>query len=216
MDFGTLLAKNRSCRRFDQARTLDQRTLVKLIALTRFCPSGANRQPLKYLIACHPEKNADIFRHLGWAKWLPDWSGPAEGERPAGYVVILGDRRIADRFDHDAAIAAFGILLAATEQGLGGCMIGWIDREGLGQTLAIPDQFEILLVVALGAPKETVVLEDATSPDDFPYWRDSDGTLHVPKRPLAELLVRFERPVESLEPVLVSACPAAVDTLQGV
>jgi nitroreductase len=172
---------------------LDEQTLAALVALTRLCPSGANRQPLKYLIACAPEENAGVFAHLGWAKWLPEWSGPVEGERPTGYIVILGDRQIASRFDYDAGIAAHSILLAATEQGLGGCMIAWIDREGLAETLNIPDRFEILLAVALGKPKETVVLDELDSSGDFTYWRDAEEVLHVPKRRLEELLVRFEQ-----------------------
>jgi nitroreductase len=203
MELKTLLAKNRSYRRFREDFAMERRTLVELVASTRSCPSGANRQPLKYFVVCTPEENARVFPHLGWAKWLPDWSGPAEGERPTGYIVILGDRRISHYFDYDAGIAAFTILLAATELGLGGCMVGWIDRGGLAATLSIPDHLEILLVVALGKPKETVVLEDIGDADDFAYWRDAAGTLHVPKRPLEELLVGLEPPV--LAAVLDSA-----------
>jgi nitroreductase len=188
MPLRQLLLKNRSYRRFHQDRLLDENLLLELVNLTRLCASAANRQPLKFLLSWQPEQNTRIFPHLRWAAALADWPGPAEGERPAGYVVILGNTQISKRFDWDSAIAAQTILLGAAEQDIGGCMIGSIDRDGLRATLNIPPHLEILLVMALGAPAETVVLEDGVSPDSRPYWRDSQGVHHVPKRPLTELL----------------------------
>ena len=41
-------------------------------------------------------------------------------------------------------------MLGATECGLGGCMIGAIDRQGLREALEVPERYEILLVLALG------------------------------------------------------------------
>jgi nitroreductase len=185
-----LLARNRSVRRFREDRPLHEKTLVGLVELTRLCPSAANRQPLKYRIAWEPEENARIFAHLRWAAALKDWPGPAPGERPTGYVVILGDRRVASDFYCDHGIAAQTMLLAAAEQGLGGCMVGSIDRDGLRRTLALAEHFDILLVLALGWPNETVVLEMDKSPDQVPYWRDEEGVHHVPKRAVEELIVR--------------------------
>lgn len=190
MSIAELLTKNRSYRRFHQDQALDEATLVGLVGLARLCPSAANRQPLKYMISWEAERNAAIFAHLRWAAALVDWPGPAEGERPTGYVIILGDTQVAGNFFCDHGIVAQSMLLAAAEQGLGGCMVGSIDRQGLRRTLQIADHLEILLVVALGRPKETVVLEMDATPDEVPYWRDADGVHHVPKRPLDELLVR--------------------------
>lgn len=180
--------------------------MIALVALTRLCPSGANRQGLKYHVVCTPEQTAEVFPHLGWAKWLTDWPGPSKGERPAGYIVILGDTQIADRFDQDCAIAAHTMLLGAAARGLGGCMIGWIDREGLAESLGVPDRYRILMVVALGVPKETVVLDEVINPGDITYWRDAAGVHHVPKRSLAELLVEFEPSPQS--------CQSAVGCLE--
>lgn len=186
-----LLARSRSFRRFREDRPIDGSLLRELVDLTRLCPSAANRQPLKYLISCDSERNALIFGHLRWAAALKDWPGPAEGERPTGYIVILGDTRIARDFHCDHGIAAQSILLAAVERGLGGCMVGSIDREGLRRRLNLPGFLDILLVLALGTPSETVVLEEGRSPDAVPYWRDRQGVHHVPKRPLEEVLVQI-------------------------
>lgn len=202
MNLQDLLTRTRSYRRFHEDQPVDEETLTELVALTRLCPSGANRQPLKYRVACSAEENAAVFSHLGWAKWLRDWPGPAEGERPTGYIVILGDPRISEHPESDAAIAAYTILLGATARGLGGCMIAWIDREGLAEVLEIPTPLRILLVVALGVPQETVVLEEALSPEDIAYWRDVAGVHHVPKRPLEEILVQPDKTPDRCEPVL--------------
>ena len=190
MNFRQLLTANRSYRRFHQDRPLDEKTLVGLVELTRLCPASANRQPLRYMVSCSPEQNARIFPHLAWAGALRDWPGPAEGERPTGYIIILGDPKYKSFLSVDSGIAAQSMLLGAVEQGLGGCMIGSIDRDGLRRTLSVPDELEIVLVIALGHPAETVVLEDAKDPDDVVYWRDDNQVHHVPKRTMAELLLK--------------------------
>ena len=184
-----LLRKNRSYRRFRQDPPIERQTLEELVELTRLCPSAANRQPLKYLLSCDAERNALVFPHLAWAGYLTGWSGPTEHERPTAYIIILGDAEITHSFSCDHGIAAQSILLGAVERGLGGCMIGSIQREKLREALEIPKRYEILLVLALGKPSETVVLDDGKSPDDIKYWRDDGDVHHVPKRPLSELIV---------------------------
>lgn len=191
MSLPDLLLRNRSYRRFDESCRIERNALVELVALARLCPSGGNRQPLRFLIAVTSEEAQAVFPHLRWAAALRDWPGPAEGERPAAYIVILRDTRIAGNYEFDAGIVAQSMLLAATERGLGGCMIGSIDRNALRASLRIPPEYESVLVVALGKPAETIVLEDTKSPAETAYWRDPAGVHHVPKRPLAELLVAY-------------------------
>ena len=143
MLFSDLVEKNRSYRRFDESRPIERATLVEFVDMARHTPSAANRQPLKFMVSDQPDDNARIFSHLRWAAALSDWSGPAEGERPTGYIVILGDTAISKQVHWDDAIAAQTILLAATERELGGCMVGSIDREGLRTALGIPGHLEI-------------------------------------------------------------------------
>jgi len=184
-----LIIKNRSYRRFYQEVAISCETLRELVDLARLSASGANRQPLKYILSCEPEKNARIFPCLGWAAYLKDWPGPEEGERPSAYIIILGDTEISQSFFVDHGIAAQSILLGATEKGLGGCIIASIQKQALRQALDIPARYEILLVLALGKPKETVLLEPVGPDGDIKYWRDSKGVHHVPKRSLEEILI---------------------------
>ena len=184
-----LIERNRSYRRFAQEVAIDRGTLEELIDLARHSASASNLQPLKYILSCEPQKNAIIFSHVAWAAYIEDWAGPDEGERPTAYVVVLGDTDICKSFGCDHGIAAQSILLGASERGLGGCMIASIKRNRLGKALNIPEKFEVLLVLALGKPKETVVLDTVGPDGDIKYWHDKDGVHHVPKRRLEDLII---------------------------
>jgi nitroreductase len=184
-----LVRQNRSYRRFHQDVPVRIETLRALVNLARMSASGSNLQPLKYILSSDRETNARIFPHTRWAGYLKDWDGPAEGERPAAYIVILGDTEISKSFGCDHGIAAQSIMLGAVERGLGGCMIGSIARDRLRETLDIPERYEILLVLALGKPNETVVLEELGPDGDIKYYRDEEDVHHVPKRSLAELVL---------------------------
>jgi len=184
-----LIRKNRSCRRFIQSRSLDMNTLNELVNLARLSASGANLQPLKYVLCCNPEKNAEIFPCLAWAAYLKDWPGPLEGERPSGYIVVLGDTAIAQDFGCDHGIASQSILLGAREKGLAGCMLGAVNREKLRGVLNLSADLKILLVLALGVPREEIVVEPLGADGGIRYWRDSRGVHHVPKRSLQDIVV---------------------------
>ena len=184
-----LVKENRSCRRFYEDHAVKPETLKEFVNLARMSASVANLQPLKYILSCDPSKNADIFSCLAWAGYLKDWPGPAEGERPAAYIVVLGDTSISESAGCDHGIAAQTILLGAREKGLAGCMLGSIDRNKLRDSLNIPSQLKILLVLAIGKPREQVVLEPVGSEGNIRYWRDNEGVHHVPKRKLEDLIV---------------------------
>ena len=190
MTIKELVLKNRSYRRFYGEHAIDRDTLVELVDLAQHSASGANVQPLKFFLSHTPEMNANIFSHLGWAGYLKDWPGPDEGERPSAYIIILGDKNIKQSFGCDHGIAAQSILLGAVERGLGGCMLASVDRrDELSAKLGLSENLLILLVLALGKPKETVVIDPLGDDGDIKYWRDEDGVHHVPKRSLDELIV---------------------------
>ena len=184
-----LVLKNRSYRRFYQEVAIEGETLRELVDLARLSASPSNRQALKYILSFTPEKNALIFPHLGWAGLLKDWPGPSEGERPSAYIIVLGDTEVAQSFGCEHGIAVQSILLGATERGFGGCMIGSGKKDELRKALEIPPRYEILLVLALGKPKETVVIDTVEPGGDTKYWRDSDSVHHVPKRRLDDIII---------------------------
>jgi len=184
-----LIKKNRTYRRFYQDVQIDRSVLEELIDLARLSSSGANLQPLKYIISNESSKNEAIFKHLKWAGYLKDWNGPEEGEKPSAYIVMLADNNISKNVLWDHGIACQSILLGACEKNLGGCMFGAVDRPKLRDELNIPEEYEILLVIALGKPKEEVVLEELSEDKDIKYYRDENGVHHVPKRKLEDIIL---------------------------
>ena len=190
MNLKELILKTRSYRRFDESHHIDRLTIESLIDLARLCASGANKQPLKYLVYNSPEDCERIFPLLAWAGYLNEWSGPEKGERPSGYIIVLGDKSITEVFGIDHGIAAQTIMLGANEAGLGGCIIASLKRDEISDELKIPDKYEILLVLALGKPVEKVIIENIKD-DNVKYWRDSARNHHVPKRSLKEVLIKL-------------------------
>jgi len=66
-------------------------------------------------------------------------------------------------------------------------MLGGIDRVVLRKVLEVPEHLDILILVALGYPAEKQVVDEAEG-GNITYWLDENGVIHVPKRPLEEIL----------------------------
>lgn len=184
-----LVMKNRSYRRFYQNKEVTKEQLKSFINIGRFTASGANRQPVRYILSNQSSENEKIFQCLRWAGYLKDWEGPNEGEKPSAYIVMVEPKGV--NAPHDEGIIGQTILLAAVEQELGGCFIANIDRERLRKALKLDDQYDIKLVIALGYPKEEVVLEEISETDDIQYYRDEAKIHHVPKIKLDDLILDF-------------------------
>jgi len=178
-----LVEKNRSYRRWHQDVAIDTETMRDLIDMARLSPSAANRQSLKFILSNDPEKNSLIFPNLRID------NDPVEGERPSAYVIILHDTTIAGWVHCDMGIAAQTIHLGAVEKGFGGVMVGNIDKTGLRKALSIPEHLEIQLVLALGKPKEEMIIETIGEDGDLQQWWDDKRARHVIKRSLDDLII---------------------------
>jgi len=186
-----LIRRNRSCRRFYEDHAIDLETVKSLVDLARLSASAANLQPLRYILSVDPQMNLQIFPCLGWAGYLKDWNGPQKGERPSGYIIILSDSEKANDFvGYDCGIASQSILLGAREKGLAGCMIASVKRQQLRSLINIDLQYNILLVIAIGKPREEVAIEIVGDNNNIQYWRDNAGVHHVPKRNLNDIIIR--------------------------
>ena len=178
-----LIIRNRSRRRFYQ-EPVERETLRELVDLARLSASGGNRQALKYIIVNDKATNDKIFPMIALA------GAPPASEAPTAYIVILGDKDISQSFGCDHGIAAQSILLGATEKGLGGCMVGLVDRKKLRRLLEIPERCEILLLLVLGKPKDTIAIDPLPETGDTQGWWDEQNVRHVPKRSLDDIIIR--------------------------
>ena len=193
MALAELVARTRTVRRFREEAPLAPALLEQLVDLARLGGSARNAQSLCYLVVTEPALRAALFPLLAWAGYLPDWPGPAAGERPAAYVVCVLDRerqRGPESEAHfDLGIGTQNLLLGAAERGVMGCRIGAFPAAKVRTLLQLDERYQPLLVVALGEPAETVVLETVGPEGDIRYWHDTDGVHHVPKRRLADILL---------------------------
>ena len=193
MALAELVARTRTVRRFREEAPLAPALLEQLVDLARLGGSARNAQSLCYLVVTEPDLRTALFPLLAWAGYLPDGPGPAAGERPAAYVVCVLDRerqRGPESEAHfDLGIGTQNLLLGAAERGVMGCRIGAFPAAKVRTLLQLDERYQPLLVVALGEPAETVVVETVGTDGDVRYWRDADGVHHVPKRRLADILL---------------------------
>ncbi len=184
-----LVLKNRSYRRFYEDKHIEMNTLKELVNLARLSPSGGNIQALRYILSNTKEQNDKINKNVFWAGYYKDWNGPEEGEKPSAYMVVVRDTTIGANMPQNEGIAVQSILLGAVEKDLGGCIIANINKKNLAEELNLDEKYEITLVLAIGYPKEKVVIETINESGDVRYWRDENETHHVPKRTLDELIL---------------------------
>lgn len=188
-----IIAANRSYRRFHEDERIDRDTLIRWVDTARLVPSSGNAQPLRYAIVDDTDTCARAFDCCVWAAALPEWPGPAPGERPCAYIVICRDaeRSRADILTAwDEGIAAQTIMLQATEADFGGCIIASIRKQRLGEAIGLDHaRYQPDLVLALGKPAEEVRIESLSPDGAVAYWRDEAGVHHVPKRELSDILL---------------------------
>lgn len=181
MDFLNLIKEARTVRRFKQ-RDISLSTLETLVDCARYSPSAANRQCLKFCLIHEDKTKNIIFPLIKWAGALKEWDGPNEGERPVAYIVILLDKNISQTAGIDHGIAAQSMVLGARSLGLGCCIIGGYNKRLLKAELEIPESMESLLILAFGEASEDVIVEDHDVDKNISYYRDEQGSHHVPKR----------------------------------
>jgi nitroreductase len=179
--------QNRSYRRFFQNENISEEQLMMMVDAARLSPSSRNVQPIKFYICNDRDMNDRIFPNLGWAGYLKEWDGPVEGERPGAYIILLHDTSVSQGYSCDNGIFAQSILLQAVDLGFGGCMIATFKKDEITQLLRLPKYLTPIMVIALGKPKEVVVIDDIKM-GDVKYWRDAGNIHHVPKRTLDELI----------------------------
>ena len=188
------LAKQcRSYRGYDPSRKITEAELKELVDITRYVASSINMQPLKYRIVWKEDEVAEVLANTKWAAGLPELHLPYEGTGPAAFIIICHDYRVHENknvFLRDIGAAAQTMLLAATEQGLGGCMIGNFNPKKMQEILGIPEEIEPNLVVAFGKPDEEITIVDCEPGEKTAYYRDETGKKHfVPKRKLEDILI---------------------------
>lgn len=186
-----LMISDRTFRKFKEDVPVSEQTLERLVELTRYCHSGRNAQPLRYVPVVNAEIRQKVFMTLKWAGYYKDWDGPEAGERPAAYLIQCLDTYYGKDCLCDDGLQLEAISLGMRTLGLGGCIIKAFNAPLLSEVLKLDSRFLPRYVLAVGYPSEEVRLEDMNGEKDadFKYYRTPEGIHHVPKRPLSELVI---------------------------
>jgi len=199
MDVYDAVVKRRSIRRFKE-KAVPYAALEKCVDAARLAPSAMNCQLCEYLVIDKKELLSRVLDAVaswsGVARPKEGWSGQ---NRPQAYIVSLINRKLMEETgcgsrnaDFDAALAMENMVLVALEQGLGSCVITGINKDRLRQMLNITEKYEIAILLALGYPDESPVVEVAEDP--IKRWQDDDGVLHIPKRHLMDIIYSNKLP----------------------
>lgn len=187
-----LVRANRSYRGYDESRRITRRELLEMVDCARLSASSVNQQPLRYYLAWEKDEVNKIQALTKWARGLPGMTLPHPGMCPTGFIVICQDTRVWDslaRFQKDVGIVAQTILLSAVEMGLGGCMIGNFNASEVKETLELEEYLAPLLIVAVGKPKEEIILTEVAEGEPVAYYRDENDVHYVPKRRLEDIVL---------------------------
>jgi len=186
MDIYEIIKRRRTIRRFKQ-KEIKYELLVKFVDMARIAPSAANLQPIEYIIVNEKEIVDKIFPNLKWAGYLGKEGVPPEGKRPVAYIVVLVNKEVQlPVYQHDSGAAIENILLSATYEGIGTCWIGSINKKNVRDILAVPENYLIDSIIALGYPDEKSIIEEMEN--SIKYWKDENGVMHVPKRKLYDII----------------------------
>lgn len=191
MMMDSLVLRCRSYRAFDESKPITREVMTDLVDLARRTASGMNKQPLRYRILTEPADLAKMLGNCRMGRSLPNIQLPPENGKPTGFILMFTDAEAGSPETlalKDVGIAAQTILLAATEQGFGGCMLASFDPDVLRADFGIDERYTPVLAIALGKPAERAILTDEHD-GSLTYYRDAAGNHCVPKRRLDEILI---------------------------
>jgi len=140
MEFMDVLAKRKSVRKYSK-RAVSARKLRKLSKALQMAPSGGNRQEYAFIFVTDPEKRRLIAEKAGHQDFI--------GEAP---VIMAAVCKPGGAFN--VAIAVDHMTLAAANEGLGTCWIGWFEPNPVKRILGIPRSKEVPILVTIGHPGE--------------------------------------------------------------
>ena len=139
------LLSRRSIRRF-KSDEIEEELIREILDVARWAPSGGNRQPWKFI----------VIRDRSRLNRLSECSTGAKPLREArAAIAVVVDPKVSPGTHLlDGANATLYILLAAHALGLGGVWIHALGNQGMREVLDVPDDQELVSLVALGWPAE--------------------------------------------------------------
>ena len=149
-----------SCRAYDSFREVEPAKLARIIEAARLAPSACNSQPWHLITVTEASRCVEVAHALtsiGMNKWV---------DQATAFIVIVQESpnftaRLGGWIKNkhfpliDCGIVSSYIALAATQEGLGSCILGWFDEKQMRKILEIPRSKRVLMVISLGYATDT-------------------------------------------------------------
>ena len=155
MNFTEIALNRQSCRSYDSSREVEKEKIEKIINSAILSPSACNGQPYHFTVCTGDiaKKAAKATQGMGMNKFASE--APVLiviSEKPYVKTAALGAKvKGNDYRSIDIGIAAAYITAEATAQGLGSCILGWLDDNKLREICGIDGA--VRLVITIGYPK---------------------------------------------------------------
>ena len=156
MNFTEIAETRQSCRNYDSNREIERDKLEKILRSAQLAPSACNGQPYHFTV-CRGEKAKEVAKAtmgMGMNKFAVD--APVLiviSEENYVKTAALGSKlKGIDYRSIDIGIAVAYITAEAEAQGIGSCILGWLDDAKIRQITGVDKK--VHLVITLGYPKE--------------------------------------------------------------
>jgi nitroreductase len=174
MDFFDLIRARESCRNFDE-RPVEREKLIQCLEAARIAPSACNSQPWSFVVV-----EGELARKL--APCVQGGGMNRFTDKAPAFIVVLQEHatlssRLKGTDDQtfaslDVGLATAHLVLAATDQGLSTCILGWLNEKMISDLLGISSGQRVKLVVAVGYAAADTVLrtKKRRELDDIVRW----------------------------------------------
>ncbi|MBI9033891.1 MAG: nitroreductase family protein [Bacteroidales bacterium] len=191
MELKQLIKANRSYRKYEHAIKIEESVILEWIDYARFVSSSKNRQAVRFLVITESDQVQCICNQMQWARHLKGWDGPNKEQMPSALLIVCTDDTVNNKAETDVGIITQTLLLQAVNEGFGGCILRSINRKLIREKYKLNENLKIDMVVALGKPAQEIILEEmGAGSQACDYWEDENGTHHVPKRAMEDVVIR--------------------------
>ena len=160
MNFREIAEARQSCRKYNTAREVEREKLNAILESARIAPSACNGQPY-HITVCHGDKAkavAEACMGMGMNKFAAD--APIMiviSEQPYVKTAALGSKlKGIDYRSIDIGIVAAHITAEATAQGLGSCILGWLDDSKIRSICGLDRQVHLVITLGYAADDDTL------------------------------------------------------------
>ncbi len=174
--------KNRRTVRLYQQKNVPDSDLAEMIDAARVTSCASNLQQLRYIVIRDSKLVKEIFPLTAWANLVRPSRTPESGiSAPRCFIAVIASASANQVIYADAGAAIQSMQLMAWSKGLGCCWLGSIQRDKLKILVELPDDKQVLYLVAVGYPAEKPVAEDVPDGKSVFYYLDEQKCLHIPK-----------------------------------